>query len=42
MPIELIKLIPWIPLLGAVLCGICCMKPAWRKAPTCMSKRKKE
>jgi len=32
MPIELIKLIPWIPLLGAVLCGICCMKPAWRKA----------
>ncbi len=32
MNIELIKLIPWIPLLGAVLCGICCMKPAWRKA----------
>ncbi len=32
MPIELIKLIPWIPLLGAALCGICCMKPAWRKA----------
>ncbi len=32
MPIELIKLVPWIPLLGAVLCSICCMKPAWRKA----------
>ncbi len=32
MPIELIKLIPWIPLLGAVLCAVCCMKPAWRKA----------
>ncbi|MEZ6190549.1 MAG: NADH-quinone oxidoreductase subunit L [Phycisphaerales bacterium] len=32
MSIELIKLIPWIPLLGAALCGVCCMKPAWRKA----------
>ena len=32
MNIELIKLVPWIPLLGAALCGICCMKPAWRKA----------
>ena len=32
MPIELIKLIPWIALLGSALCGICCMKPAWRKA----------
>ena len=32
MNIELIKLIPWIPLLGAVLCGFCCMKPDWRKA----------
>ncbi len=31
MSIELIKLIPWIPLLGAALCGICCMKPALRK-----------
>ena len=32
MPIELIKLVPWVPLLGAALCGVCCMKPAWRKA----------
>ena len=32
MNIELIKFVPWIPLLGAVLCGVCCMKPAWRKA----------
>jgi NADH-quinone oxidoreductase subunit L len=32
MNIELIKLVPWIPLLGAVLCAVCCMKPAWRKA----------
>ncbi len=32
MPIELIKLVPWIPLLGAALCGVCCMKPVWRKA----------
>jgi len=32
MSIELIKLVPWIPLLGAVLCGICCAKPVWRKA----------
>jgi NADH-quinone oxidoreductase subunit L len=32
MHIELIKFVPWIPLLGAVLCGLCCMKPAWRKA----------
>lgn len=31
MDIDLIKLIPWIPLLGAALCGICCMKPAIRK-----------
>ncbi len=31
MSIELIKLIPWIPLLGAALCAICCMKPALRK-----------
>jgi len=32
MSIELIKFVPWIPLLGAVLCGVCCAKPLWRKA----------
>lgn len=31
MDIDLIKFIPWIPLLGAALCGICCMKPSIRK-----------
>ena len=32
MSIDLIKLIPWVPLLGAALCGVCCMKPSLRKA----------
>jgi NADH-quinone oxidoreductase subunit L len=31
MNIDLIKFIPWIPLLGAALCGVCCMKPSIRK-----------
>ena len=31
MTLDLIKLVPWIPLLGAALCGICCMKPTLRK-----------
>ncbi|MFA9477332.1 NADH-quinone oxidoreductase subunit L [Phycisphaerales bacterium AB-hyl4] len=32
MDLDLIKFLPWIPLLGAVLCMICCIKPQWRKA----------
>ncbi len=32
MSIDLIKVIPWIPLLGAAFCGICCMKPSLRRA----------
>ncbi len=38
MPIEALKFVPWIPLIGAVLCGICCMrKPLVRFAgPICV------
>jgi len=38
MALELIKFLPWLPLLGAVLCGICCLKPQWRRAagPVCV------
>lgn len=32
MDLDLVKFLPWIPLLGAVLCGVCCFKPGWRKA----------
>ncbi|MEX0654924.1 MAG: proton-conducting transporter membrane subunit, partial [Phycisphaeraceae bacterium] len=31
MNLDLIKFLPWIPLLGAVLCLVCCLKPQWRK-----------
>ena len=33
------KLIPWIPALAAVLCGLCCLKRSWRKlaAPICIT-----
>jgi NADH-quinone oxidoreductase subunit L len=35
---ELLKWIPWIPALAAVLCGLCCARQAWRgyAAPICI------
>ena len=38
MTLDPIKFVPWLPLFGAVLCGICCMKPAWHRAagPACV------
>ena len=36
--LELAKLIPWIPALGAVLCGLCCIRPWAHKlaGPICV------
>ncbi len=31
MSIDLVQYIPWLPAGGAVLCGLCCLKPALRK-----------
>ncbi|MCC6680942.1 MAG: NADH-quinone oxidoreductase subunit L [Phycisphaeraceae bacterium] len=31
MAVETLKFLPWIPLLGAVLCAICCTSPALRR-----------
>ena len=31
MTVELLKWIPWLPALAAVLCGVCCANKAWRK-----------
>jgi len=38
MSIQAATWIPWLPLIGAVLCGICAIKPQWRKlaAPICV------
>ena len=38
MPIEFAKLIPWLPALGAVLCGLCCARRSLRAwaAPICI------
>ena len=32
MSIEAASWIPWLPLIGAALCGLCCTRPEWRKA----------
>ena len=31
LDIEVAKYIPWLPLIAAGLCSLCCCKPAWRK-----------
>ncbi|MBI1337201.1 MAG: NADH-quinone oxidoreductase subunit L [Phycisphaera sp.] len=38
MSLQLAKLIPWLPALSAVVCGICCIKRPLRKlaAPVCV------
>ncbi len=32
MSIQAASWIPWLPLIGAALCGLCCTRPEWRKA----------
>ena len=36
--LDVAKFIPWLPFLGAILCALCCLKPALRKlaAPICV------
>ena len=38
MALDSLILVPWLPLLGAVLCVICCMRPTWRwvAGPVCV------
>ncbi|MCC7409426.1 MAG: NAD(P)H-quinone oxidoreductase subunit F, partial [Phycisphaeraceae bacterium] len=31
MSIQWAKLIPWLPALAAVLCGLCCTRKSWRR-----------
>ncbi len=38
LELKLIRFLPWLPLLGAALCGLCCLRPQLRKAagPICV------